>query len=98
MKHKIIISPPDSYVQDIKSPRTNNSPNRSNRTNGFNPSINNPPQEISNDDSESIADQSFFTITKKASDGISTLPNLFILCLPFFCFSKTLRFLVTSPP
>ena len=35
---------------------------------------------------------------RNASWGISTLPTSFILALPSFCFSSSLRFLVTSPP
>ena len=35
---------------------------------------------------------------RNASWGISTLPTSFILALPSFCFSNSLRFRVTSPP
>ena len=34
----------------------------------------------------------------KASCGIWTEPTVFMRCLPFFCFSRSFRFLVTSPP
>jgi hypothetical protein len=34
----------------------------------------------------------------KASCGISTEPTIFIFCLPFFCFSSSLRLRVMSPP
>ena len=39
-----------------------------------------------------------FKTERKASCGMSTLPTLFILFLPSFCFSSSLRFLLTSPP
>jgi alpha-L-fucosidase 2 len=35
---------------------------------------------------------------KNALCGISTFPTFFILFFPSFCFSRSLRFLVTSPP
>ena len=35
---------------------------------------------------------------RKAFCGISTLPTCFIRALPFFCFSRSLRFRVMSPP
>src|SRR5215213_9384610 len=35
---------------------------------------------------------------RNASCGISTLPTSFILALPSFCFSRSFRFRVTSPP
>ena len=39
-----------------------------------------------------------FSAAMKASCGISTLPNSRIFFLPFFCFSKSLRLRVASPP
>ena len=47
-----------------------------------------------------IADQfsSILSAAMKASCGISTWPNWRIFFLPFFCFSRSLRFLVMSPP
>ncbi len=35
---------------------------------------------------------------RKASCGISTVPNCFIRFLPFFCFFKSFFLRVTSPP
>src|SRR5262249_34993438 len=35
---------------------------------------------------------------RKASCGISTLPSCFIRFLPSFCFSRSLRLRLTSPP
>ncbi|MPM99152.1 hypothetical protein SDC9_146343 [bioreactor metagenome] len=35
---------------------------------------------------------------RKASCGMETLPTCFIRFLPSFCFSRSLRFLVMSPP
>src|SRR3990172_1760023 len=35
---------------------------------------------------------------RKASCGSSMLPTCFILFLPSFCFSRSFRFLVISPP
>ena len=42
--------------------------------------------------------QSIFIAAIKAACGISTLPNCRIFFLPAFCFSKSLRLRVTSPP
>jgi hypothetical protein len=41
---------------------------------------------------------SIFNAAIKACCGISTLPNCRIFFLPAFCFSKSLRLRVTSPP
>src|SRR3972149_11358539 len=53
-----------------------------------------------------LRNQSFFfqphssvdSTDKNAFCGISTFPMDFILFLPSFCFSKSFRFLVISPP
>jgi hypothetical protein len=42
--------------------------------------------------------RSIFNAAIKACCGISTLPNCRIFFLPAFCFSKSLRLRVTSPP
>ena len=39
-----------------------------------------------------------FSTAMNALCGTSTLPIIFILFLPFFCFSNSLRLRVTSPP
>jgi hypothetical protein len=44
------------------------------------------------------AQLSIFSAAMKASCGISTLPNWRILFLPAFCFSRSLRLRVASPP
>ncbi len=41
---------------------------------------------------------STFSAAMKASCGMSTLPNCRIFFLPSFCFSRSLRLRVTSPP
>ena len=41
---------------------------------------------------------SVFSTATKADWGISTLPTIFIFFLPFFCFSRSLRLRVMSPP
>ena len=41
---------------------------------------------------------STFSAAMKASCGMSTLPNCRIFFLPSFCFSRSFRFRVMSPP
>jgi hypothetical protein len=41
---------------------------------------------------------STFSAAMNASCGMSTLPNCRIFFLPSFCFSRSLRFRVMSPP
>ena len=41
---------------------------------------------------------SVFSTARKASCGISTEPTCFIRFLPSFCFSRSLRFRLMSPP
>ena len=45
-----------------------------------------------------IQSDSDFSTAKNADCGIITLPTIFILFLPFFCFSSSLRLRVMSPP
>ena len=51
---------------------------------------------------EPLSDQrpqlSIFSALMKAACGISTLPNWRIFFLPAFCFSRSLRLRVASPP
>jgi hypothetical protein len=48
---------------------------------------------------ESAVDQlSTFSAAMKASCGMSTLPNCRIFFLPSFCFSRSFRLRVMSPP
>lgn len=56
--------------------------------------------EIPNDEMRTTSYERRFSTLMNASDGISTFPfpMLIILAFPFFCFSSTLRFRVTSPP
>lgn len=42
--------------------------------------------------------ESTLNIARKASWGISTDPTCFIRFLPAFCFSRSFRFLLMSPP
>jgi hypothetical protein len=57
-----------------------------------------PPSEESLRERNSVQLSPIFSAAMKADCGISTLPNWRIRFLPSFCFSRSLRFLVTSPP
>src|SRR5438445_12292556 len=66
----------------------------------YDPAPKRPVQEPSRHASERLVQPqlSTFSAAIKASCGISTLPNCRIFFLPSFCFSRSFRLRVMSPP